>query len=604
MDSREQDHAASKRRRGILLDMPGARPDGTVGMWLEKRGRRLGKWRRRWFVWHPGHGMLYQYPEQSANVERAAARSVRDIAVALDSLDAPEDSEDREQRVEQVVNGTRDIHVANMAESSKRRAYPFRQCSRCTHSDPEQGLFELHFVETTLQLRTCEVMRHNCKVTRLTALSEVSSILYRLAHTHQMWSDDQMLDDDMHSRFPVQPLVEKVVPVIHACQMYDVKTHAPDCYKVLADQWQDTSKAEEELGPMAFWAGPRANTNSLVLLHHKLKHALAGSDVPIKETFEQFKDEDGQISRAKFHEAMNSLSQQPFDKTAMKKIAEENIDRLFNEYRLDTDRRDILRGHQVDELVNRMTMYQSPSASAGIYNDRHDEISNSSQFSFTIPVSAVEGSSSFHLRFRLGSNTYTHRPVLYGKKWQWEGSDGTAGVSIDSSDSDDEVTDVHGHSNRSGWLNPLQHRNGVFFRPKLRSLRLRHQVMCPPVVFGEDWEKTHIDDPERNRLGQKEGALRIYTISGLTPSCPGKITNFLGSGDSIVEVQFCPVKHPDTDKGMTWAEANAMDGPGRDAIVKKTGKPLWSGYEHVFLKSKQLFFSSHFTKVCTSDDSP
>ena len=74
---------APSRTRSILLDMPGARLDGTVGMWLEKRGS-LGRWRKRWFVWHPEDRALYQYPQESAEAERAVLLSLsRSLARSL-----------------------------------------------------------------------------------------------------------------------------------------------------------------------------------------------------------------------------------------------------------------------------------------------------------------------------------------------------------------------------------------------------------------------------------------------------------------------------------------------------------------------------------------
>jgi hypothetical protein len=60
-------------------------------------------------------------------------------------------------------------------------------------------------------------------------------------------------------------------------------------------------------------------------------------------------------------------------------------------------------------------------------------------------------------------------------------------------------------------------------------------------------------ETRNEELGLSAGCLRVFTISGLTPSCKASSAKLLGYGDSKVEVQWTEISHE--GKVLSWDEA-------------------------------------------------
>ena len=93
--------------------------------------------------------------------------------------------------------------------------------------------------------------------------------------------------------------------------------------------------------------------------------------------------------------------------------------------------------------------------------------------------------------------------------------------------------------------------------------------MPPPVVLDPDWERANILDAEQTEeIGLTAGCLRVYRISGLTPSCNASTAKFLGYGESRLELQTAPIRGEDgAGRIMSWEDANHDDSLWSESLV-------------------------------------
>jgi hypothetical protein len=103
----------------------------------------------------------------------------------------------------------------------------------------------------------------------------------------------------------------------------------------------------------------------------------------------------------------------------------------------------------------------------------------------------------------------------------------------------------------------------------LKAPDLTNTAVPPPVVLDPDWERANILDAEQTEeIGLTAGCLRVYRISGLTPSCNASSAKFLGYGESKLELQMAPIRGEDgTGRVMSWEDANQDDSLWSESLV-------------------------------------
>eukprot|EP01052_Picozoa_sp_SAG31_P004736 SAG31_NODE_199_length_20573_cov_5.832129_19_plen_1292_part_00 len=170
---------------------------------------------------------------------------------------------------------------------------------------------------------------------------------------------------------------------------------------------------------------------------------------------------------------------------------------------------------------------------------------SSDMLTFTVPPAICKSGGAFFIRARFGVDS----SLVFSNNFVWT-QDGIA--------------------DERGWINPLTWRNGEHFAPRFRQ-HMQYFIRTdtlealppPPVVFSDKWESAHIVNTVNKGAArqQVEGDLRLFSLTGLIPSCTPKSAKMMGYGLSRVEVQVTGVT------GMTWGEANR---PENDRLWSST----------------------------------